>query len=238
MRRALPILPFALAIAACSGAPVEEPADPAEDTTLSEPMNIIAPTDFASLTLGGTIQGPLGPEVEASLVVDGVAIGDIASRVQCPEGIDPCNPDDDEPGTIYTYIYEIRPGFDGPNDPPFEMPEEVRPVESASSFALAFPAHGFTGVAGYAVYDAEEVLAEGFNASISCVDNRIIWSFPEESGWSTGETITFFWQTTQPPSGPDGEYRFIADEMEATGPGPMPTVGGEIAAVCETSPAG
>ena len=233
-----PLLLITLLVAACSGAPIEEPADPAEDATLAEPVNVIAPTDFASLTLGGTVQGPLGPEVEASLAADGVAIADIASRVQCPEGIDPCDPDTAEEGTIYTYIYEVRPGFDGPNDPPFEMPETVRPIQSASSFALAFPAHGFTGVAGYSVYDAGDVLAEGFVASISCVDNQIIWSFPEESGWSTGETITFFWQTTQPPSGPDGEYRFVGDELEATGPGPLPTEGGEIAAVCETAQSG
>jgi len=228
---------FPLILAACSGGPVEETSDPTEDATLTEPMHIITPTDFASLRLGGTIQGPLGPEVEASLVVDDTALGDIASRVQCPDGVDPCNPDAAEDGIIYTYIHEVRPGFDGPNDPPFPMPEEVHPVESASSFALTFPAHGFTGVAGYSVYDAEDVLADGFNASISCVDGRITWSFPEESGWSTGETITFFWQSTQPPSGPDGEYRFVADELEATGPGPMPIEGGEIAAVCELSPA-
>ncbi|QLC24225.1 hypothetical protein HFP57_03725 [Parasphingopyxis algicola] len=233
MRRLTLCCLLPLALAACADGPVEEPAEPVEDATLSEPQNIIAPTDFASLTLGGTIQGPLGPEVEASLVALDAAIGDIASRVQCPEGVDPCNPDDAEDGTIYTYVHEIRPGFDGPNDAPFEMPENVRPVESASSFSLAFPAHGFTGVAGYSVLDAENVLAEGFNASISCVDDRIIWSFPEESGWSTGETITFFWQSTQPPSGPDGEYRFVADGLEATGPGPMPTPGGEIAGVCE-----
>lgn len=228
---ALTVIP--LFLAACSGGPVEEPVDSLVDATLSEPENSITPTDFAALTLGGTIRGPLGPEVEASLVANGMALGDIASRVQCPDGIDPCDPANAEKGTIYTYIYEVRPGFDGPNDPPFEMPEEVRPVESAASFAFAFPANGFTGVAGYSVYNAEGVLADGLNASISCVDDQIIWSFPEESGWSTGETITFFWQTTQPSSGPDGAYRFVADDLEALGPGPMPSAGGEIAAVCE-----
>ena len=170
--------------------------------------------------------------------MNSVAIGDIASRVQCPEDVDPCNPDEAEDGPIYTCIYEVHPGFDGSNDAPFDIPEEVHPVERAPSFALTFPAHGFTGVAGYAVYDAEEVLAEGFNTSISCFDDRIIWSFPKESRWSTGETVTFFWQSTQPPSGPDGEYRFVADAMEAIGFGSMPTVGGEIPAICETSRAG
>jgi hypothetical protein len=231
--RCVALILFPLILAACSSGPAEEPTEPINDATLTEPMHIIAPTAFASLMLGGTVQGPLGPEVEASLVVEDTALGDIASRVQCPEGIDPCNPDTAEEGMIYTYIHEVRPGFDGPNDPPFAMPERVHPVESASSFSLSFPAHGFTGVAGYSIYDAEDVLANGLNGSISCADGRITWSFPEESGWSTGETITFFWQSTQPPSGPDGEYLFVADGLEATGPGPMPTPGGEIAAVCE-----
>jgi hypothetical protein len=224
---------MALPLASCQS-PVEEPVDPVEDGTLAEPRDIIAPTDFTGLTLGGTIQGPLGAEIEASLVADSVAIGDIASRVQCPEGMDPCDPETAPEGTIYTYVYEVRPGFDGPNDPPFEMPLELRPVESATSFALTFPAHGFTGVAGYSVYDAESVLADGFTATISCVDNRIVWTIPAESQWGTGETITFFWQTTQPPTGePEGEYLFSADGAEARGPGPIPQPGGEIAAVCE-----
>ncbi|MBC2777755.1 hypothetical protein [Parasphingopyxis marina] len=229
-------LPLSLALilplAACQS-PADAPADPVEDATLAESRDMIAPTDFAALELGGIIQGPLGPEVEASLVAAGVALGDIASRVQCPGDLDPCDPGTAPEGTIYTYIYEVRPGFDGPNDPPFEMPEELRPVERATSFALTFPAYGFTGVAGYSVYDAESVLADGFTATISCVDNRIVWTIPEESEWGTGETITFFWQSTQPPSGPTGEYRFTADGAEATGMGPMPSEGGAIAAVCE-----
>lgn len=228
------IILLALAAAACASDSGAEAEDPADEGTTAPPENVITPTDFASLTFGGTVQGPLGPEVEASLVTeDGVSIGDIASRVQCPEGVDPCDPANAEDGTIYTYIYEIRPGFDGPNDEPFEDPERVMPVESAQSFSLNFPAHGFTGVAGYSVYDADVVLAEGFNASISCEGGRLIWTVPEESGWSTGETITFFWQTTQPPTGPTGEYGFVADDTEATGLGPMPSAGGEIAAVCE-----
>ncbi|NNC71891.1 MAG: hypothetical protein HKN78_03340 [Sphingomonadaceae bacterium] len=225
---------LALAVTACAQNPSSKGDDPAEEGTTADPEDIITPTDFASLTLGGTVQGPLGPEVEASFVTeDGVALGDIASRVQCPEGVDPCDPETAEDGTIYTYIYEVRPGFDGPNDEPFPNPERVVPVESGQSFALNFPAHGFTGVAGYSVLDAQEILADGFNASISCEGDRLTWTLPAQSGWSTGETITFFWQSTQPPTGPDGEYRFVGDDMESTGMGPMPREGGEIAAVCE-----
>jgi hypothetical protein len=224
---------LSLALAACASEQPEETTDPVEDGTLSEPENIIAPTDFASLTLGGTIRGPVGRDIEASLISGDVAVGDISSRVQCPDGVDRCVPDQLEDGTIYTYVYEIRPGFDDPNDEPFAMPDEVVAVQRARSFGLTFPAYGFTGVAGYSVFDSEDVLADGLNASISCEQGRIIWTFPEESGWGSGETITFFWQTTQPPTGPTGVYRFTADEHEASGIGPMPAVGGEMAAVCE-----
>lgn len=220
-------------LAACSSEPAPEPQESAEPETVTETENIVTPTDFASLRLGGTVETALGPEIEGSLVADGVAMGDIASRVQCPEEMEGCDPETAEEGTIYTYVYEVRPGFDGPNDDVFEMPEEIVPVERAEVFALAFPAHGFTGVAGYSVEQAGNALAAGFNGVISCEDGRIAWSFPREAGWSTGETITLFWQSTQPPTEePEGHYRFVADGREAVGPGPMPVEGGEMPAVC------
>lgn len=229
---ALLVLPFALA--ACSSEPPagDAEADP-EAEELSETQDIVVPTDFASLELGGAVQGPLGPEVEGSLISEDVALGNISSSVYCPADMEACDPEAAEEGTIYTYVYRIRPGFDGPNDEGFEMPERVVPVERAQGFALGFPAHGFTGVAGYDVEEANAVLAEGINAVISCEEGNLRWTFPEEAGWSTGETITFFWQTTQPPTGPEGEYRFTGDGREATGRGPMPEAGGDMAAVCE-----
>jgi len=231
--RAAPLIATALSLSLLASCGSNPEPDATEEGTLSDPADIIAPTDFASLTLGGTIQGPLGPEVETSLVAGDTAIGDIASRVQCPESVDPCDPENAAGGTIYTYIYEIRPGFDGPNDEGFAMPAEVMPVESAESFSLTFPAYGFTGVAGYNVAKATERLAAGFNPVISCEDGKLMWTFPPESGWSTGETITFFWQSTQPPTGPTGRYRFVGDGREAIGMGPMPREGGELPAVCD-----
>ncbi len=223
-------LPFCLLLAACAGDPA---TDENEGDTLSEAGNIVTPTDFDLLALGGIIEGPLGPTVEASLADGNVALADMMSRVQCPADIDPCVPADNPPGTIYTYIHEVRPGFDGPNDEGIAMPASVEPVERAESFALDFPANGFTGVAGYAIAEADEALATGFNATISCENGRIVWTVPEESGWSTGETITFFWQTTRPPSGPDGQYRFVAHGRTVTGRGPKPRGDRLLPAVCE-----
>ena len=225
-------LPVAL-LAACGSEPAEAPADETPEPVVPT-ENVVRPTDFASLRLGGMVQTPLGPETEGSLIDGDTAIGDIASRVQCPDGVDTCDPEAGEEGRIYTYIYEVRPGFDGPNDEGFPMPEQVEPVENAESFALAFPAYGFTGVAGYSIGEAQDLLAEGYNAVISCEDGRIAWTFPVEAGWSTGETITFFWQSTQPPAEePTGEYRFSADARTAIGRGPVPVEGGEMPAVCD-----
>ncbi|MCA1749443.1 MAG: hypothetical protein ABR601_04595 [Parasphingopyxis sp.] len=230
-RAAFAMLTLSLALAACASEP-ERASDDAEGGELSETKDIVAPTDFTSLTLGGAVQGPLGPEVEASLVSGDVALGNISSSVYCPSGMAACDPENAAEGTIYTYVYRIRPGFDGPNDEGFAMPERVVPVERAQNFALGFPAHGFTGVAGFDVAEARNALADGFNVVISCSDGILSWSLPAEAGWSTGETITFFWQTTQPPVGPEGEYRFAGDGREATGRGPMPAEGGEMAQVC------
>lgn len=231
MRLAPPLILTALFLAACGSPPVAV-EEPEQGETLSEPQDIVTPTDFGSLALGGIVQGPLGPEIEGSLIAGEAAIGNISSRVHCPEGMEACDPETAPEGTIYTYVYEIRPGFDAPNDEGFEMPDQILPVEHAQSFSLAFPAHGFTGVAGYDVEGAEAVLAEGINGVISCDTGMLSWTFPEEAGWSTGETITFFWQSTQPPGEPEGEYRFVADGREATGRGPMPVPGGEMPAVC------
>lgn len=234
MRRALPLLVLPAILAACSSQPdSEDRQDESYVDELSESRNIVTPTDFGSLTLGGAVQGPLGPEIESSLTSGDVALGDLSASVYCPEEMEACDPDTAEDGTIYTYVYRIRPGFDGPNDEGFAMPERVVPVERAQSFALGFPAHGFTGVAGYDVEEAGAVIEEGINAVISCDEGRLRWTFPEEAGWSTGETITFFWQSTRPPADTDGEYRFDGDARQATGRGPMPSEGGEMAAVCQ-----
>lgn len=240
MRPALtPVLKIALVLAlaplaACSSEQTtgESAAADNEAEALSETKDIVTPTDYASLALGGAVQGPLGPEIEGSLISDGVALGNISSSVYCPQAMEACDPETAPAGTIYTYVYHIRPGFDGPNDEGFEMPERVIPVERAESFALGFPAYGFTGVAGYSTEEAESALAPGINAIISCDDGKLSWTFPREAGWSTGETITFFWQSTQPPSGPDGDYIFHGDAREAHSRGPKPVQGGQMAEVC------
>lgn len=221
---------FALASACAGGNGNETEAEP----PIAESENTIAPTDLGALALGEPVEIADRPEIDSSLIAGDVALGNLLSRVRCPDGVERCLPADLPRTTIYTYVYEVRPGFDDPNNPGLAMPEQVVPVERGESFALAFPASGFTGVAGYAVEPARDVLAEGFNAVIACEDGRLTWTVPADAEWSTGDTLTFFWQSTQPPSDSLGEYIFIGDGAEGRGRGPMPVAGGAaLPAVCQ-----
>jgi hypothetical protein len=184
----------------------------------------IAPVDFDGVSLGATIVGPVGPTVDASLVNGGGdGIGDLISSVSCPSGFAACTPPTNAPGTIYTYLHEVTPGVDNPNDAPFPMPSVVLPVAEATSFRLGFPAHGFNGVAGYSFSDAASALPAGAVISLEQIsDGSLVWTLPTGAGWSTGERIRFFWQTTQAPTGPGGTYILAADGGSGSGAGPLP----------------
>ncbi|MBC7987914.1 MAG: exosortase, PEP-CTERM interaction domain protein [Sphingomonadaceae bacterium] len=227
-RPGMAMLALLLWLAGCAG---ED--DAAEEPPIAPSGSVVTATDYESLLLGDALEGPGGPSLDASLIAGENAVGDLSSEVRCPSVAGPCYPAGLPATAIYTYIYHVRPGIDDPNDAGLATPERVIPVERGESFALGFPAAGFTGVAGYAIDDAGAVLAEGFNATISCAGGRIVWTVPPDAGWSTGEAITFFWQSTQPPSGELGDYVFIADGAEARGRGPMPEPGGNpLPAVC------
>lgn len=220
--------PF-LALAASCGSG-GEPAEP----PIAESEHTVAATDFATLELGRAVETLAGPEIDTSLAtIADAALANLSARVLCPARIEGnCTPAELPPTTIYTYVYEVRPGFDDPNSQGFPNPPRVVPVERGESFALGFPASGFTGVAGYTVSEADSALEPGFNAVIACEQGRLVWTIPDTAAWSTGETITFFWQSTQPPAAETGEYIFIADGTEARARGPMPQSGGELPAVC------
>jgi len=97
------------------------------------------------------------------------------------------------------------PGVDFPNDPPFPQPGTVLPINGATGFALGFAAAGFNGVAGYSFGDATSALVGGSVISIELETNgSLAWALPSAAGWDSGESIAFFWRTTQTPSGLGG----------------------------------
>lgn len=185
----------------------------------------IEPTDLDSLRLGSKIEGPVGPEVETSFVnTSGNGVGDLSSSVSCPREIsDNCTPSENPLGTLYTYVYEVTPGVDLPNDEPFPQPNRLQPFERVESFQLNFPAVGFNGVAGYSFSEAEEATEEETLVIEISPDGSLIWRLPPEVAWEDGETISFFWQTTQPPVGPNGSYGLAGDGRLSGAVGPLPS---------------
>ncbi|MCW8092970.1 exosortase, PEP-CTERM interaction domain protein [Alteromonas sp. ASW11-130] len=180
----------------------------------------ITAVNYDTLNVGAMIVGPAGPEVETSLInSEGDSIGDLVSSVSCPAGFSECIPPDNSPGTIYTYAHTVTPGVDNPNDAPFPNPPTVKEFNNVAQFALHFTAYGFNGVAGYSFGDANNA---GVTFAISTNETgQIIWE-TTSLDWNSGETITFFWQTTQPPTGPGGEYGISNDQGGGQGEGPLP----------------
>ncbi|MEM8778730.1 MAG: exosortase, PEP-CTERM interaction domain protein [Cyanobacteria bacterium P01_G01_bin.49] len=184
----------------------------------------IAPTNLDDLTLGAKIVGPVGAEVETSLIdANGDGLGDLISSVSCPVGFSECLPPENPPQTIYTYIHEVTPGVDFPNDdPPFPQPSVVLPFENVTEFRLSFEPFGFTGVAGYRFTEATTALGTPAQFNLELNNDSLIWTAPNDSNWNTGETITFFWQTLQPPSGPGGLYTASNNNQLGSAMGPLP----------------
>ena len=192
-------------------------------TSLEASAALITPTDLDSLTLGAKIVGPVGAEVETSLIdLNGNGLGDFVSSVSCPVGFSQCLPPENPPQTIYTYIHKVTPGVDSPNDPPFPQPSVVLPFDNVTEFRLGFEAFGFTGVAGYSFTEAATALGTQAQFNIELDNGSLIWTAPTGSDWNTGETINFFWQTSQPPSGPEGIYTASNDTQMGSAMGPLP----------------
>lgn len=66
---------------------------------------------------------------------------------------------------------------------------------------------------------------ESFNKSINkgAINEKIILNSYHSGKRSFCESITFFWQTTQAPSGPGGTFNLQNASGSASGRGPIPT---------------
>ncbi len=128
-------------------------------------------------------------------------------------------PSDNPSGTIYTYSHTVIPGLDKPNDQPFPQPSTVLALDDSTRFELGFEAAGFNGVAGY---DFGEADTAGVSFTIEQTESgELVWMADSED-WDTGEPITFFWQTTQQPVGPNGIYSISNSTSHGAGKGPVP----------------
>lgn len=204
MKLALAALPLAV-LAAC-GSPEPEPA-PSPTTTAPDKPKTLVPADLGSLVLGARIEGPQGPEVTGSFAVDGETLAEVVSYVACPEGIDPCDPASLPADTIYTYVHRVTP---------------AEGVEGGTLFRTNRAAAGFAAVIGFDRAEAAEVLGEDGRIDVSSDNGALVWRVVGGSGWSAGETLTFYWQSTLAPEGPREAFQFEADGTSASGTGPFP----------------
>ena len=225
MNRTICALPLLFALAACGGGADEPPTDleSAQSDGAAEALarNFEA-GDFLDLQLGAKIVGPQGEEVESALANAEGNFADLRSFVACPAGMDPCDPATAPQGTIYTYVHTVRPGVDDPNDPPFMRPVGLDEVEAATVFETVREAYGFSGAIGFDRKQVEEALGPDGTIRVHDDNGTLVWRVVGGNGWSTGEPITFFWQSTEPPAGPDEAYALRADEKIAMASGPFP----------------
>ena len=185
----------------------------------------ITPVDLDSFPLGAKIVGPVGPTVDTAFINQGGdGVGDLISSVSCPAGFTACLPPTNPVDTLYTYVHQVTPGNDSPNDAVFPTPTNVLALDGVREFSLTFAAEGFTGIAGYSFKDATAALGAGNGFTIKqLTDNSLRWRVRQDTGWDTDETISFFWQTTQAPKGPQGLYNLANPNQSGLANGPIPT---------------
>ena len=174
--------------------------------------------DLGTFDLSDVIVGPVGPTVETTITFTDdddavVGIADLISFVAC-------SPSCEASDATYTYVHQITPGVDLPNDPPFGDPDRVVALDGVTEFSLGFEALGFTGEAGFDFGEAAAALDEGDITIELTAAGQLVWSLPE--GFDTGETITFFWRSAFAPSGPGGVYGLTNGTLAGTGAGPIP----------------
>ena len=111
----------------------------------------------------------------------------------------------------------------------------VSDIERATSFRMTMPAHGFTGNAGYAKPEALAAIGPKADVVVSCDAGKIVWTVSAGDGgnqWEQKEPLTFYWQSTLPPSGTAKAYALDADGTEAIGAGPYPAAKDRVKNAC------
>ncbi|WP_338244736.1 hypothetical protein [Aurantiacibacter hainanensis] len=214
MRKVAFALPFLGMLTACGSEPQPEPT-PSPTPTVAGPRTLVA-SGFNDMELGPRISGPQGTEVESELVLDGRAIADIVSFVTCPapaEGDAPaeeCVPGEQPEDTVYTYVHRVTPK------------EIVDPLDTPVAFRTTRRAAGFANNIGFDRTQAEAVLGEGYVLRVQEDNGALVWRVEMSDGWTEGEELTFFWQSTLPPDGPAEAYAVGTENGRATGTGPFP----------------
>lgn len=215
------LIVFALpAILAACGDREPEPK-PTPTPTVAAPRTLVG-ADLDLSTLGAKIVGPQGTEVETVLSAGNREIGKMVSYVACPEGTAKCVPGDMPEDTVYTYVHTISlaEANEDIEPQPTEGPEVVEAPPTL--FRTTEKAHGFNASVGYSSAEAEDALGDPDAISIISDNGQLIWRVVKGEGWKSGTTMTFWWQSTEPPAGPADAYLLEIDGNQAKAKGPFP----------------
>lgn len=209
-----------LALAACGSDPEPAPT-PTPTQTAAGPRTLVA-AGFNDQQLGPRIVGPQGDEVSDTVMFEGRQIADVVSYVACPaptvsEGGNAtapngteaeCDPAEQGEDAVFTYVHRVTPGegADGP----------------LLSFRTSRRAHGFANLVGFDRVQAQAALGEDYDIGVQLDNGQLIWRIKAGDGWTAGEEITFFWQSTLPPEGPAEAYEIETEEGRMRVSGPFP----------------
>ena len=196
----------ALTLAGCGSSEPKPAPSPTPSATPDKPKTLV-PADLGALVLGPRIEWPQGPEVTGTFAVDGERLAEVVSYVACPEGLDPCEPETAPEGTVYTYVHRVTP---------------TEGVEGATLFRTSRTATGFANVIGFDKAEAVDVLGEDGQIDVASDNGALVWRVIGGDGWTAGETLTFYWQSTIAPEGSREAFQFEADGVSAIGTGPFP----------------
>ena len=208
------------ALGAC-GSPEPEPT-PTPTPTIAQPRTLVA-ADLDVATLGAKIVGPQGPEIETLLSANSRQLGKMVSYVACPEGVEECKPGEMPEGTIYTFVHTItlaEAEADAADAQPTDGPEVVEAPPTL--FRTTRAAAGFNRAVGYSREQAEAALGAADAITVTADGGQLIWRVTKSEGWKPGAPITFWWQSTLPPAGPDEAYLVEIDGNQTTASGPFP----------------
>ena len=243
MNRIVVALPLLLALGACGSDADEPPTDleaAASDGEAEALARNIEAVDFLDLQLGAKIAGPQGEEVESALGNDEGNFADMRSFVACPAGTKVCDPATMPAGTVYTYVHVVYPGEDNEPDSGSGEGNDSSDVERATAFRMTRPATGFTGAAGYSKDEAMAAIGPKADIVITCDEGALVWTVSAGDGgdqWEQAEPLTFWWQSTVPPAGPEHAYSITANYTPATGSGPYPGADAQAGNACLAPPA-
>ncbi|MXP28906.1 hypothetical protein GRI58_08730 [Porphyrobacter algicida] len=217
-----------LILAGCSSQPAPTQT-PSATPTVAAPRTLVA-ADYDHSALGAKIDLGIAPDEELPIKdAQGKQIATLLASVACPQDSTQCVPKDMPKGTVYTYLLTITP-----TPPSLGSPEPIAPLETGAAsttpraenppvlFRLTRAATGFNGAVGYSHSQALDALGSEDAITVNYDTDEIIWRVTDGSGWEAGMPITFWWQSTVPPTGTAKAYHLEIGGHSAVVDAPFP----------------